>query len=581
MSLNLKDIHTGKISIKNVSYISLLLNFASMVIGLLYLIFPVSTPLWMPFGLVIVIAIFWNYLLVLVTDEQLNKANYHGNRINIICYSFLIFNIFAMPFLMVANLVISLTYSTVLMDIIGPYILIILCYFGIFIFGLSIAFLNVLNLSHDSIWKVERAINENHDFKSIRKRKIYKKLLRIFGYSIIVTGFILSLGIFLGPSNILLAFIGVLSGQFALFVSLMILSAMVISLKTTSKKFRFKKHYAIMILGIIIAGINIAPYALSPSAVSEAENNFSMGFGSSWRDNITPEVEKYFLQIPFMTLEYFLGIPPKDCIVREHISFFNDTDAVENGIELYFDAYLPPNKGEGLPGENSTIIRIHGGGWVGGEKGIGNFIQMSKYLAAQGYLVFDIQYGLKGDYGSWDILAPGYVKGDFTIDDMFSHIGIFIQYLITNNEKFGVDLESVFISGGSAGGHLACAAALAIANGSYEYLFGNSLTIKGLIPFYPANGMAWPAKGEIQELFNPELLIDSESPPCLIFQGTQDGLVASSIAQSFKDTYTDKNNEECAIIWLPLAGHMNELYFSGYYNQIFLYYMERFLYIYH
>ena len=96
MSLNLKDIHTGKLSIKNVSYTALVLNIASIVIGLFYIIFPISTPLWIPFGVVIVIAIFWNYLLVLVTDEQLNKADYHGNRINIICYSFLIYNIFAM-----------------------------------------------------------------------------------------------------------------------------------------------------------------------------------------------------------------------------------------------------------------------------------------------------------------------------------------------------------------------------------------------------------------------------------------------------------------------------------------------------
>ncbi len=46
-------------------------------------------------------------------------------------------------------------------------------------------------------------------------------------------------------------------------------------------------------------------------------------------------------------------------------------------------------------------------------------------------------------------------------------------------------------------------------------------------------------------------------------------------------TYLDNANEEICVLLFPFAGHANDLYFPGYYNQVFLYYMERFMYLYH
>ena len=90
---------------------------------------------------------------------------------------------------------------------------------------------------------------------------------------------------------------------------------------------------------------------------------------------------------------------------------------------------------------------------------------------------------------SLDPLTPAYKKGNFNIDDMVRHIGIFTNYLSDNVDEYGANLDSVFISGGSAGGHLTCAVALAIASGDYTDIFSANLTIKGLVPFYPANDL--------------------------------------------------------------------------------------------
>jgi acetyl esterase/lipase len=204
---------------------------------------------------------------------------------------------------------------------------------------------------------------------------------------------------------------------------------------------------------------------------------------------------------------------------------------------------------------------------------------MNKYFAAQGYIVFDIQYGLYRPNRNADALTPLNVLGNFTIDDMLRHIGNFTYYLAKNANNFGANLDSVFISGGSAGGHLTCASALAINSGNYTDMFSSDLTIKGLIPFYPANLL--PLSFGTDELIRPSRLVTSSSPPCLIFHGTHDGLVPWTVSQTLKDAYNENNNDECALLLFPFAGHASDIYFNGHFNLIFLYYMERFMYLYH
>ena len=79
----------------------------------------------------------------------------------------------------------------------------------------------------------------------------------------------------------------------------------------------------------------------------------------------------YFLSTRFEVPGYYLGIPPESCQEITNVNFYNGT-GVNAGVKLYFDAYLPPNHGKigSSPGQNSTIIRIHGGGWTTGDKGL-------------------------------------------------------------------------------------------------------------------------------------------------------------------------------------------------------------------
>jgi acetyl esterase/lipase len=146
--------------------------------------------------------------------------------------------------------------------------------------------------------------------------------------------------------------------------------------------------------------------------------------------------------------------------------------------------------------------------------------------------------------------------------------------------EYNINLENVFISGSSAGGHLAAAAGLAINNEEYKNIFSPKIKVKGVILYYPANGL--PSLGNIEgdsKLLNPELLVQKNSPPCLIYQGTRDGMVPQDVAKKFSDKYYEQGNKNCTILWMALGSHGSDCYFPGNYNQVFLYYMERFMYI--
>jgi len=311
---------------------------------------------------------------------------------------------------------------------------------------------------------------------------------------------------------------------------------------------------------------------------------FGEAYGTDWESRIPVSALPYLKSTQLVAADYFLPRPLGDCVVLKNISFFNGSGEFDSGLRLFFDAYLPPSNSGSLPGANSVIIRIHGGGWTTGDKGIGNMPLMNRYFAAQGYCVFDIQYGLNNESRILSFLqgmSPENVKGNYSINDMVRHIGLFCKYLEAHQSEYNANLDSVFISGGSAGGHLTCVAALAIAGGDYSSLFGSGITIKGFVPFYPANNAARAVDGGISdpEFYDPTLLVSANSPPCLVYQGSQDGLVDPQSAQNLKNQYTSQGNRACMVVTLPFAGHGSDIAFYGYYNQFFLYYMERFLYL--
>ncbi len=293
-------------------------------------------------------------------------------------------------------------------------------------------------------------------------------------------------------------------------------------------------------------------------------------FPSEWNTE-----DPSFLTNPYSFSTQLLGQSVPDCQVQEDILFFNGSESSylqDRNLSLHFDVYSPLPTTENLPGKNATIIRIHGGYWVQGDTKM--MVQQCRYFASQGYIVFDIQYGLHNSTSN----IPFDIKGNFTHDDMIRHVGNFTHYLADHALEYGADINRTIVFGASAGTTLAMAIVYGQEDPRISAWISQEIIFKGLYLFYPASG--YQENRDVvgtADFLTPEVLIQADSPPCLIFAGTHDQLINPDVSQGIKSEYEKFGDENCCIIWLKFYPHAfawNE-YNSG--SQIALYYTERFL----
>lgn len=566
------------LSIRRVSLILITLNIISMVLGVLYLAIREYYFVWDIFGVILLMTISGNILLVFLDTLRINRKASLGNLINILGY------IYLLSFLM------SWFYTAFISEGI-----IYLSYFGLLGYGLFMGWLNYYSLNKQEVWDLTYSIDQRGN---LQIRKVIRKMLMLICFLLVPVGIYACVntlfGSFIGirPPEIIendtISLIRSFNGIAGIYLACMgitwafiCLSTTVLLLKTLNRYKHPKRFKTIGVIGLVMTGIFLTPLSLVPYSVYSAENNFTDAYGADWMDEIPNDIEeKYFLKTHYTVPTYFLGFSTKECIIEKDIKYHEDGD-----LKLYFDVCMPKEDGYNLPGKNSVIIHIHGGAFAIGDKESG---QRLRYFAAQGYVVFSIQYGLNEDlFNQYPEIAkyvlnpPENVQGDFDIDDMAEHIGIFTKYLVNNAEKYNANLDSVFITGESAGGQLTCLTALAMASGKYNDIFASDeLTIKGYVPFYPANRKPklYGLDGR-EEFIDPAKMVEKDSPPCLIFMGTSDGMVHPSIIEDFKEAYEDEKNQNCAILWAYLAGHAADSDFNEHFNMVFLFYMERFLYL--
>jgi acetyl esterase/lipase len=111
--------------------------------------------------------------------------------------------------------------------------------------------------------------------------------------------------------------------------------------------------------------------------------------------------------------------------------------ATVNGTELHLDVYEPAERGAAL---RSAIVLIHGGGWIGADKG--TMRGMGHFLARHGFVAFAIDYRL---FHGKDNLWPA------QLDDVQRAV----RWVRANASKYGVSPEKMGAFGHSAGAQLA------------------------------------------------------------------------------------------------------------------------------
>ena len=371
-------------------------------------------------------------------------------------------------------------------------------------------------------------------------------------------------------------------GQITGFLMFLYLPTTLLLLKLTQKK-RFKNwnRLSILVIGLLLTFLNALPLMSVTASIQTAEGEFNLAYGSEWRSQIPQSAENYFLPTQFNLYNYFLGLPHKDCNFETDILYYDD-----DGIRLYFDVYYPKGNRANLPGNGSIIIKIHGGSWQYGDKSLGNVLVLNKYLASQGYIVFDIQYGLFDSGIPSFIPTPDHVKGNFTLHDMVYQIGNFTKLLETTHAStYNANLNSVFIMGGSAGGQLTGVIGLGYNDPYFAGNFSNAIKIKGIVPIYPPDfAPSFLLSGDelsnplALEKFTPSNLADASDPPSLIFQGLRDNLVTLDNALRIKDSLNGVG-VNCILLTFPFAAHASDLIVGNSFSQVWVYYLERFLYM--
>lgn len=119
-------------------------------------------------------------------------------------------------------------------------------------------------------------------------------------------------------------------------------------------------------------------------------------------------------------------IPGVHC--EKDIAYLNDSDPMHQ-----LNLYWPEEETGNIP----TIIDIHGGGWMYGDKDLNR--PYCEYLASKGFRVMGMSYRL---------LPHTDLQG--MVQDIFASI----HYLEYHAAEYGFDFGDVLLTGDSAGGHL-------------------------------------------------------------------------------------------------------------------------------
>jgi len=142
---------------------------------------------------------------------------------------------------------------------------------------------------------------------------------------------------------------------------------------------------------------------------------------------------------------------------------------LEDGHSLHtLNVYAPKgHMNDTMP----TIIDIHGGGWYYGDKELNSIY--CKSLVRYGFKVVDLSYRLSPEVDFFGQMQDIYKAFDF---------------ISKNGEKLGLDLDKVFVTGDSAGGHIVGLIANIEKDIELQSKFGvkSSLDIKGICATCPA-----------------------------------------------------------------------------------------------
>jgi dipeptidyl aminopeptidase/acylaminoacyl peptidase len=233
-----------------------------------------------------------------------------------------------------------------------------------------------------------------------------------------------------------------------------------------------------------------------------------------------------------------------------------------SAISLLMDSYVPDNNLQNRP----LLMLIHGGGFTGGTKQQEPLVDMANYYASRGFVVFSIDYRLRGDKGTvpqdWidasSDIAPENHGQFFAIYPAHRDAKAALRWIVTNADDYHINRNYITVGGGSAGATTSIGIAVSDLNDYKDELSidedatllttnpDQTYEIKTILDFWGSDNSI-----EALELIYGYQRFDQNTPAIFIAHGTEDTTVPFSNADDLKTIY---EINEANYVYYPLEG---------------------------
>lgn len=198
------------------------------------------------------------------------------------------------------------------------------------------------------------------------------------------------------------------------------------------------------------------------------------------------------------------------------------------------------------PETRPTLLFIHGGGWILGDK-----------TGQDPWLLPFVQRG-------WHVVNMTYRLGPGTAPAAVDDTICALKWLVDNAPEYGFDPDRVVVSGGSAGGHLALVAGILGSREGHPCYPGGGFRVGAVVNWfgitdieavdsYLAEAMpdfnyarSWAGdQSRIPELsarYSPVQIVDEAAPPVLTIHGDADSVVPHDQAAAFHARLAELGN---------------------------------------
>jgi acetyl esterase/lipase len=213
--------------------------------------------------------------------------------------------------------------------------------------------------------------------------------------------------------------------------------------------------------------------------------------------------------------------------VRKDIPYVEGKDVDER---QKLDLYLPKGAKD-----YPTLFFIHGGGWTGGSRS--GFDRIGRTFARNGVAFVSVGYRL-----SPKVQHPAHIQD----------VAKGFSWTVANIGKHGGDPGQIFVSGHSAGGHLA-----ALLGTDDDYLKAEKLSLKNIKGVIPVSGVfvvsprmknVFGEDAEVCKKASPQNHAREGLPPFLILYGDAEAAQLGKQAEAFAPALKEKKVEATVVV---------------------------------